>query len=72
MSKNHRSLRDSYFQLVNLALFVVLELAHILFQFLHVLFGSFLVVLGGLNGITKFDDGLFIRFDLSAELDVMR
>ena len=61
----------SDFQLVDLALFVVLELAHIFFEFLNFRFGSLLLFLCGLNIILKLNRGLFVRFDLNTELDVM-
>lgn len=72
MSKGiQRNPHVSDFQLVDLALFVVLELAHIFFEFLNILFGSLLLVLCSLNSVLEFNFGLFVRFDLSPELDVM-
>lgn len=72
MSKGiQRNPHVSDFQLVDLALFVVFELAHIFFEFLNILFGSLLLVLCSLNSVLEFNLGLFVRFDLSPELDVM-
>jgi hypothetical protein len=56
-----------YLKLVDLAIFVVLALVHGLFEFLVLLFGGLLLVLGALNGFLEIRY-VFEHFDFRSNL----
>ena len=62
-----RSLKTDL-ELVNLAIFIVLELVHVLFELLAFLFGGFLLVFRGLDSCFEVSDGLFESINFSSDL----
>ena len=55
-------------QLVDLALFVVLEIGHVLLQLLDLRLGLLLLLLRGLDGSLKIGHGLLHLLDLATDL----
>lgn len=56
------------FELVYLSLFIILELVHVLFEFLAFFLGCLLLVLGSLHSYLEVCDRLLQGFDFSSNL----
>ena len=71
MSTNvfHEWLLKTDLELVDLAVFVILELVHVFLQLLTFFFGDVLLVLRGLDSGFEVGDGLFEGFDFSSDLE---